>query len=321
MRSIVQDAIQNEFRMSESPEIVSSFQRRLSAFFEFVLDGQSYFLKVRKPRSQSSIDPGTAAQDPELQAAAKREWKSLTYLNEKTSAPECPLNTVPPVTYISSINGFVTRKVNGNDLWRMVREPRFGPSERNLELFYTIGRGLGYLVDATKNGSGAIPTTVASVGRPSLDQSIRNVLQRYSEFPIDKSLIMRTFDIRDIVVDHGGRIYLMDPGDLREVFQYEPAAGFLATLRNLNRGTPGIPTYRTINHYEQAFVRGFSEAFPCSYELLLLFLIVRLAGSYERVLRRVDRTRLPAFVKPPLRHLWLQRSYHREIQALLNQLS
>ncbi|AFG36162.1 hypothetical protein [Spirochaeta africana] len=331
--SVVQAALQQEFDLPHPPAIVSFAERRLSLFYEFRMDGIEYFLKVRKLPAHREGDLAASAADPAVQREARAEWDALCWLFARTDSPDCAVAFVRPVAWIESLNGIVTERVHGEDLWRIVRDPILPRALRKLDLFEQIGRGLGFLAmrgcsDGAGDG-GAAPGSSStarlqpvqhSVGSPQLDAAIARVMQHYGELDIPACRVMSGVDIRDVVIDERGQAFFMDPGELRDVPIYQPLADFLGTLRNMHRFTVAVPSRRTIAACEAALLNGFFAEVDGDPELLLAFRLQRLPKALRRANKKLNRRRLPGWIRELVRRLHLQPSYHGEIRELLADL-
>lgn len=289
-------AVAQELQTDAFPEVTSFSQRRFSLFYGINAGGQDYFLKIRKQSSQSASDLQEIVTSESNRLPAQNEWEALKFFYSSTTGSHCPINFVTPVAYIGSLNGILTERVTGDDLWRILKRARWPGSRVLGQTFREIGRGLACMHTNTIHDERPLSSFLAGVDpidHGPIDHKVQAVAARYTSQSAPVAYGMGGLDVRDIILSESRRLFIVDPTNIKEVFTYESIAGFIGTLRKLSRDSLLFPGRGTISMCESEFLRGYCECRPLDRQLLGVFQLEQFASSYRRSLRKARKRNVP----------------------------
>lgn len=242
---------------------------------------RSVFVKIPKAERRQS-DIASVAADPRALESARTEFDGFAQIYGIADWPEgCA--TVRPLEYIPSFNTIVTEFVPSEDLYRQCRRAairnRLGWSPSSGSVHQSLVRCGAWLRHFQRSGHCGETVRVsgeqlmADIGiwgreikrqcvRPARVDAVLARLERCRwSHELPKARTCEGFEVRNIIVDGGGAIRLVDPGAVSWASGIEDAAHFLVSLTLLYWGTPalwlGIPMARA---YRESFLRGWAPA-------------------------------------------------------------
>ncbi len=300
---------------------------------------ETLYVKIPKTDvSRQTILPITYAD----RILAEREYESLRVLSTLWEGEEFGVEYVKPVTFVPSYNAIVTGRVHGEELlalyrrWDLLRRW----SERPLGdpipgMLYRIGQALAGF--HRKTATEAVFCTDIlwpkieryhgellswGVERAHLIQLLQ-ALKPYKRLTTGtyRTATLKGLDIRNILADASGRVFMFDPGRMKEDFREADLARFLVTCRILYWGSwlfflrlrPGAS-------YEAKFLEGYYEdknqpTFP-----LLFFMLKELLKQWHHAHVALSMKHWPRPVKWFLRHTYINPYYQQQIQETVTGL-
>jgi hypothetical protein len=215
-------------------------------------------------------DLPSIVRDPGARKSAETEFNGFTDIYSIRDWPE-GCSAVRPLDYMSSYNAIVTQFVPSEDLFRQCRRAvtcggapasehvhdslgRCGTWLRHFQRSHDCRQTLRITSDQLLSDINGWAHAIKPLSiRPRLLDSL---LHRLESNPwaqdVPKARTCEGFEVRNIIVDRGGTVRLVDPGLLSWSSGLEDVAHFLASLTMLYWGTPalwlGVPTAKSYRH-------------------------------------------------------------------------
>lgn len=314
----IEKVLKNKMDTSLNVEITSFEERKQSFLYELEVGGRKYFLKIRKHSFQRKKDFEKAIHDKLMRESTQNEWEALNYYYNITEKEDCPVNFIKPTAYIEELNGIVTEKVEGKDLWRVLKSGR--KKEYVKKSIRKAGEGLSYLHKEIKGGSESAEFNVNSTGNEYLDGKVGRVFEKYTGHPAPVVLGAPVSDIRDIFVSHDNEVYFLDLERLEEMVVYRTVARIIASLKLIRQGDLLFPFKKIDESYEEEFLRGYFGDGGYDEGLLNAFMLEALTMFYNHALKKIDYmniSRIPV-ISAMVKKFYIDRFYYREIEKVFN---
>jgi hypothetical protein len=254
----------------------------LSISYKLAFAQHSVFIKIPKMKWYET-DISSILLDPSSRQSAQTEFDGFTRIHSIKNWPD-GCSTVRPLAYIEEFNALCTEFTPSQDLFRQCRKagPQLFPLSASSQRVHASLRRCGEWLKHFQ-GSQETPAQINVSSRQLLEdilgwtaeieglcicpRQLRALLGRLEqnswsqEMPRFRSC--EGFEVRNIIVDEGGTVRLVDPGNLSLSSGLEDVAHFLVSLTMLYWGTPmlwmGIPVAQP---YRRSFMEGWMQNSP-----------------------------------------------------------
>ena len=269
------------------------------------------FPKATRRRGYSSLPPRT----PEDIELAAHEYRAFQALSRDWPLGETAF--VEPRFFDPSTGLLVFDHLEGHDVygralprrlfWRRTSPPGFTSTLRSL------GRALGqYHVRTARRVSYKFDDLLGK-----LDQGGRQVNvalpawagQRESR-EVHVVPGIKGFEVRNARKE-GNKIWLYDPGRLRDEPAEADVARFLVSLRMLGWGTPYFPLPLPTSYLEDTFVASYCEQRSLDEAALALLLLREVLWNWREALEVLAARELPSLARSLLGRLYVEPSFRR----------
>jgi hypothetical protein len=252
-----------------------------------------------------------------LKIKALDEWCALNHLYNTTKNKDCPIKYIKPIAYIKQINGIVTEKIEGKDLWKILR---IKETAHKRKIIYKIGRGIKYLQAVEKKEVQRIDLVQKETGNKKLDKKIKEVIKQYQN-QLGFVVMGPDFDIRDIIVNKR-KIFLLDPGKLNLESVYQAIATLLVTIKIIHQNSINFLFNKNTKNYEKELLHGYFGNKKYNEKLLNLFILDRLLLHYGWAQRSLNQKKFLIIqpIKLLVKKIYIDRFYFREIRKIINEL-
>ncbi len=301
----------------------------------------SVYVKIPKADAlRQTILPITNAD----RALAEGEYESLRILSALWDGKGTGVEYVKLVTFVSTYNAIVTRKVHGEDMLALYRRSDLLRrwNRRHFDdaipgILFRIGQALaGFHRKTTKEAvfsAGKVWSKIEGYCRELVSFGVEighlghllQILAPYKGLKTNtyRTVTLKGLDIRNVLADATGRVFLFDPGRMKEDFREADLARFLVTCRILYWGSclfflrlrPGVT-------YEEKFLEGYyyyedtnQPTFP-----LLFFMLKELLKQWHHAHVALSMKRWPRPVKWFLRHTYINPYYQQQIKETVKGL-
>ncbi len=267
--------------------------------------------------------------------AAEEEYHSLIHLSKFWKADDIQVRFVEPLGFLNEYNAIVTSRVYADYIFRTFRRwdlmGKLQPGTHQdpmHNMLFRIGTALFrfhqtsihdnvFRVDETlgtiKHYCAHLDTF--KVSRAFLDNIIASV-ETLRGFKASTHLTktLKGLDVRNILIDKAGNIFMLDPGRMKDDYKEADLARFLVTCRILYWGS--ILFFLQISpkrSYEESFLRGYYGSHERDEKILGVFIIKDLVKHWYLAHIALQLKQWPIFFKYFLKHTYINPFYKRQI--------
>jgi len=270
---------------------------------------------------------------------AKDEYLSLVHLSKNWNCDDLDVRFVKPLGFVESHNAIVTERFFADEFWRKLRDADLREwlflrrnSDSVKRSLFRMGAALrrfheqseGFVESDSADVFGKIQGYVEELRErgadPShLDRAVRAVRDLGSHpRKLAGCKNLKGLDIRQVFIGETERLYLLDPGRMKDGHSAVDLARFLVTCRIVYWGSLGILFGWTPNrHFEQSFLSGYGKDPGGSEEILRLYIVKELFKHWKMAQSALEMRRWPRVVRYLLGRFYIDPFYRRQIQAEL----
>lgn len=268
---------------------------------------------------------------------AEDEYESLGYLSRHWDAADISVTFVKPLGFIREFNAIVTERVMAEHLFRQYR--RSDVWRRLLGRVHTdpipdamsrLGEALGRFhkrssapvvcdVDRIleKMHSYVLELRGYGVDSAYLDSIARRLHGwKHLRLTSRRAVNLKGIDIRQVFIDEHSRLYLLDPGRMKDGCREVDLARFVVTCRILYWGSATILFGLTpSSRYEESFLTAYAEANGVSETALGILILKELFKHWRMAHVSLEKRRWPRVNKVLLKKLYVDRFYQRQLSV------
>ena len=269
---------------------------------------------------------------------AEAEYESLLCVSQYWRSDSTGVSFAKPVCLLKEYNAIVIERVYGNDFFWSFRVwdllGRIGVEKYTNsvhKLLFNFGAALsGFHKTWVEEGTFGAEKTIGKIDnyrtlfipRGEKDSFLNNIVKRLStikDYTVNahSTRTLKGLDIRNILIDKGGLLRILDPGKMKRDCIEADLARFLVTCRILYWGsmlfflriTPG-------RIYEESFLNGYSTG-ELKYEpiLLRLLIIKELCKHWHMAYEALRSKTWPSTLKRFVAHSYMDPFYKKQIGA------
>jgi hypothetical protein len=274
------------------------------------------FPKVARSRGHQQL-PGRLPEDLELSALEYQAFRGLA-----TTWPKDYSEFVQPLFFDQSTGLLVFPYIAGEDLYvsSLARDLVFKKLPiRFVDDVAKLGAALGaYHTRLQKPGEFPLDKVVARIEKAGheFDAPLPRWLRDERSRPASVVAGIRGFEVRN-ARRSADRIWLFDPGRLREEPAEADIARFLVSLKLLTWGTVLFALPVSTRDVEQAFLRAYNEQRQLDPVLLRLFTLRELSWNWTECVEVIKLKRLPATAQHILTTGYVHPGFRRQWRSLV----
>ena len=279
---------------------------------------------------------------PADRSSAAEEYSSLVRLSQTWKGDDLGVNFIKPLAFLSRYNAIVTQRAYGRDFFGLFRradlrrrgqEP--GTDDQAQQVLNRLGRALArYHLVCGEEARFEVDGTA---------KKIQGYLARLQELQVDRALIsqvakalielrgrtasthltntIKGLDVRNILIDSEGRLFLLDPGKLKKDCKEADLARFLVTCRILYWGSLWFFLRLTPHEaYEKSFLQGYRSGAAAADWVLTLFTIKEFLKHWLMAYNALGLKRWPRPFKAFLQRTYIDPFYRKQIRDELRKL-
>ncbi len=314
-KNYIKKVLEKEF---EGKIEMKSFQKRKpSLVYSFDTENEELFLKIKRRLTLNNFDE--IIKNEELRNRGKDEYNSLNFLYNFAKQKNLPINFIKPIKYINEINGIVTKRIEGKDFWRVLKNKNISLDYKD-QIMEKIGEGLSMLHEKTKEGEGEIYLETKKTGNEKIDKKVKEIIEKSQGKKSPIATIMPGFDIRDVIFNKNNEIFFVDPGKIKKGITYGQIASFLVAIKIIYQGSLSLLFCETEN-YEKAFLKGYFKNKNYDKELLQALVLNKLISEYnstaKKKIKRKKFLNIP-LLKNIIKKYYIDKFYFKEIEKTIN---
>jgi len=274
---------------------------------------------------------------------AEAEYNSLTHLVQYWQSEDIKINIIKPLGYLKDFNAIVTERVYGEDFFKLFRKVDIlnkfynnGSNNHVHNSLFNLGMALSRFhktslkecvirIDEISKNIERYCSQLKffGVSHNFLDSVIEIFcrFQRYSA-PTHLTNTLKGLDIRNLIIDKTGKLFLLDPGKLKKYYKEADLARFMITCRILYWGSSLFFLRISPEHtYEKSFAEGYYNNNEKSEATLLkLFLIKELFKHWHMAHTALHLKSWPFILKRFLKYAYIDPFYKKQIGSELSNL-
>ena len=330
--------------MSEDLVIINSLSTNYYSF-TFSMDikvsneHKHVFVKIPKV-DMRGISPRILPISAEDRVMAIHEESSLKFLEKNWNNDESEVSWVKLLGTIPEYNAIITERIFANEAlttyryWDLYR--RFGFFNGNQKLQQSISK-IGLALGKFHNKSEVKESVYLSELLPKIgfycgqvSANSKSVWPNYiwkelqslkdEKFNCFKVTTLKGIDIRNVLIDSKGMLYMLDPGKLKISYAEADVARFIMTYRILFWGSIILPIFKEpSSKAEQSFVSAYQ--LNTSYsdpQLLNLFLLKEQLKHWYIALDSLQRLPWPSIIKSIIKFFYVDLFYVRQVSVQLD---
>ena len=273
---------------------------------------------------------------------AEAEYHSLTHLSQYWRSEDIRVSFVEPMGFLKDHNAIVTRRVYGRDFYQIYRKCdllrrlwKRDKIDRAGDLLHRIGVALSRFHETSNRESAfkmegiinKIEHYFLELKLLGIDRNFINDIKlklngfRNLETPTYITRTLKGLDIRNVLIDGKGGLFILDPGKMKEDCREADIARFLVTCRILYWGSIAFflqisPDY----YYERHFVHGYYGGHAGQSKLLDALVIKELMKHWRMALLTLQVKPWPMFLKYALKHTYINPFYKTHIATSVTKL-
>ncbi len=266
---------------------------------------------------------------------AEEEYRSLVYLSQFWNSGDINVRFIRPLGFLREFNAIITERVYAGELFKtfrrfdMIRKlGRVNHHDPMHDILFRIGSALSRFHQ----------TSISEIELP-LDKVIRkieHICTLIRSFGMDHDLYNRIIttistlkneantghitknikglDIRNILVDKSHRIFMLDPGRIKEDYKEADLARFLVTCKILYWGSMRFfPGLTPDSSYEESFLQGYYNNKRRADNILIPMIIKELLKHWYMAHIALEFKRWPAPLKRFLKLTYINSFYKRQL--------
>jgi hypothetical protein len=329
----------NNIKCSISPCKINDYSFTFCLFLNKQPYSNGLFVKIPKTYElKRTIDPITI-KDRKL---GTEEYRSLSKLSNKWNSEEIKVHFVTPINYYEEYNAIIIEYLPSSDFFSylrtkdLLRRLKLNVSEgREAEALFDLGAALRrfHQQDGVETQF-SMARVVEKIARYCADLEAYGVSQEYLR-PVGKIInglahsrtetlwtdTIKGLDVRNILMDRGDRIYLVDPGKMEKDYREADLARFIVTLRILYWGSLWFFIGITPDEiYETKFLHGYYERKPNRDIILTTLIIQEYLKHWRRAYRALSLKRWPSLMKSFIKLAYIDAFYQKQIALELLKL-
>jgi len=267
------------------------------------------------------------------------EYNSLVHISKYWQSDDLSISFVQPIGFLKDYNAIVTRRIFAGDIFKVFRKYDLlrkvhinGRNNLMHDSLFRIGKALARFHNTT------LTERIFTTGKTQkkielycsqlrsrgingnfLDNIITGI-RRLKDYRFNARITttLKGLDVRNILIDHSGHVFMLDPGKLKEDYREMDLARFIVTCRILYWG--GLffflrlcPDYS----YEDSFLKGYHGSNEKVSKILVVLIIKELLKHWCMAYTVLHLKPWPKIVKVLLRYTYIDPFYKRQIQSEL----
>lgn len=273
---------------------------------------------------------------------AEEEYQSLVYLSQCWDSRDLNVEFVKPVGFIKEYNAIVTEKVYATDLFKLFRRRdlirRLNSDNKNdpmCSILFRIGTALYRFHQNSMKEVKFNPNEMVSkvdnycsrlksfgIDHNFLDNIIARLL-KFEDYipPTHITHTLKGLDLRNILIDEEKRLFMVDPGKMKENYIEADLARFLVTCRILYWGS--VVFFSGIcpdSSYEESFLRGYYGGKERNNKLLAILIIKELFKHWFMAYEALELKKWPGVMKYMVRKIHIDQFYKRQLTSEIARL-
>ncbi len=312
-----------------------TFSMRINTGNEYI----DIFVKIPKC-DMRCITPRILPITPEDRVMAKDEVLSLKILERNWNNENSKVSWVKLLGVVLEHNAIVTKRIFASDAFRTYRYwelcRRIGLSSGNKKLQDSMS-DIGFSLARFHNKNAEKTSSFLSDFLPKIDAyckklSVRSQsewpdriwqeLQSLSDIQLSgfKVTTLKGIDIRNVLIDSEGQLYILDPGKTKTTYGEADIARFLMTYRVLFWGSVLLPIVKEPSRSgEQAFLDSFlSNGGYFDPQILNLFLLKEQLKHWDTALESLAYLPWPSIVKFLVERIYVNPFYSHQVSLQLD---
>jgi len=270
------------------------------------------------------------------------EYQSLIHLAKFWRSEDLGVSFVRPLGFLEDYNAIITERAYGWDFFRLFRKWDFmtrlhlsisrNPMHRFLSLigealsrFHKISQKdsifkMASTLDEIKHYCSKLQSL--DIGRSCLD-SIESRLLVFEDLTLStqRTNTLKGLDIRNILVDKEDRLFLLDPGKMKEDYKEADLARFLVTCRIIYWGSIAFLLRLCPDRsYEESFLQGYSNSHLINNKILTMLIIKELLKHWRMAHLALQLKAWPGAMKWVLEKVYIDRFYRKQLATEMLEL-
>ncbi len=326
-------------RVSLGPLEVLDFSTCFSMEWQNGGRRRGVYIKIPKAEAQKKIIWPLTAEDRQM---ADEEYRSLKILAQCWQGADLDVHFVNPLAFFPEYNAIVTERAYATDLFKRFRHFDLKQRWRQIktktpmhDTMFRLGKALSrfhqrfrqpekFNWNHTATKIRNVCRQLYEIGAPKdwwqeIEQTIHlNNILCASTYVTNT---IKGLDIRNMLIDQNGAVFLLDPGRMRLKYQEEDLARFLVTCRILYWGSPLFFLRLTPhNCYDASFLNGYYGEEEPSTLLIDIFILKELLKQWRMAYMALRQIWWPKPIKSFLKHTYIDPFYERQISYCLGRL-
>lgn len=273
---------------------------------------------------------------------AEEEYQSLVYLSQCWESHDLNVEFVKPVGFIKEYNAIVTEKVYAADLFKLFRRRdlirRLNSDDKNdsmHSILFRIGAALSRFHQNSMKEVRFNPNEMVSkvnnycsrlktfgIDHNFLD-SIIDRLTRFEDYILSTHIThtLKGLDLRNILIYEEKKLFMLDPGKMKENYIEADLARFLVTCRILYWGS--VLFFLGIcpdSSYEESFLQGYYGGKERNNKLLAMLIIKELFKHCLMAYEALQLKRWPDVMKYMVGKTYIDQFYKRQLALEITEL-
>lgn len=268
---------------------------------------------------------------------AEDEYESLLYLSKHWDGADISVTFVKPLGYIREFNAIITERIRAKHFFRQYRDsdlsgrllgrartdPVSGAMSRlgeALARFHkeSSGRVLGHADHILEKMHGYL-LELRGYGVDSAyldDMAGRLNGWKGLTFTSRRAVNLKGLDVRQVFVDEDSRLYLLDPGKLKDGYREVDLARFVVTCRILYWGSAAILFRITPSTcYEESFLKTYTQINGISEAALRILIVKEFLKHWRMAHASLARRRWSRTQKAFLKRVYLDPFYKQQLSV------
>lgn len=268
---------------------------------------------------------------------AEEEYQSLAYLSQCWESHDLNVGFVKPVGFIKDYNAIVTEKVYATDLFKLFRRRdlirKLNSDNKNdpmYSILFRIGTALSRFHRNVMKEVKFNPNEMVSkvdnyrslLKTFGIDHNfLNNIIARLLKFedympPTHITHTLKGLDLRNILIGKEKRVFMLDPGKLKNNYREADLARFLVTCRILYWGS--MVFFSGIcpdSSYEESFLQGYYGGKERNNKLLAILIIKELFKHWLMAYEALELKKWPGVMKYMVRKIHIDQFYKRQLAS------